>query len=162
MAVEESEPMIPELEREENLIAAARHIGKALGSNKNLTTDAKKILVDLGSKLSSMSISREMEEGKKGEEDEEEEEEEEKGGVNATEDRINVIQEKIMRWEEDQSMIWDLGPEEASEYLNAANKACRLIEKLESFNLSKDDQEYKLLIMLCLGLGDDLCFEVHP
>ncbi|KAL1322817.1 hypothetical protein AAHE18_14G224900 [Arachis hypogaea] len=145
MAVEESEPVIPELEREENLIAAARHIVKALGSNKNLTTDAKKILADLGSKLSSMSIPSEMEEGKEGEEDEEEEEEEEEGGVNATEDRINVIQEKIMRWEEDQSMIWDLGPEEASDYLNAANEARRLIEKLESFNLSKDDQEYKLL-----------------
>ncbi|MED6146697.1 hypothetical protein PIB30_036933 [Stylosanthes scabra] len=145
MAVEESEPVIPELEREENLIAAAKHIVKALGSNKNLTNDAKKVLADLGTKLSSMSIPSEMEEGKEGEEDEEEEEEEEEGAMNATEDRINVIQEKIMRWEEDQSMIWDLGPEEASEYLNAANEARRLIEKLESFNLSKDDQEYKLL-----------------
>ncbi|MED6207671.1 hypothetical protein PIB30_037883 [Stylosanthes scabra] len=142
MAVEESEPVIPELEREENLIAAAKHIVKALGSNKNLTNDAKKVLADLGTKLSSMSIPSEMEEGKEGEEEEEEEEE---GAVNATEDRFNVIREKIMRWEEDQSMIWDLGPEEASEYLNAANEARRLIEKLESFNLSKDDQEYKLL-----------------
>lgn len=146
MAVEEAEPVIPELEREENLIAAARHIVKALGS-KNLTNDAKKILADLGTKLSSMSIPSEKEEGKQGEGEEDEEEEEE--GASAVEDRLNVIQEKIMRWEEDQSMIWDLGPEEASEYLNAANEARRLIEKLEGLDLNKEDKEYKLLQRAC-------------
>ncbi len=38
----------PGLDGEENLIAAAQHIVKALGSNKNLTDDVRKILVDLG------------------------------------------------------------------------------------------------------------------
>ncbi|KAI5432235.1 hypothetical protein KIW84_036106, partial [Lathyrus oleraceus] len=152
MAVEESEKMIPELEREEDLIAAARHIVAALGLNKNLTSDAKKILADLGSKLSSMNITNEKEERKigkneddndEGEEVDDEEEEEEGAGV--IEKRLGLIQEKIMRWEEDESMIWDSGPEEASEYLNAANEARLLIDKLESMHLSKEDEEYKFL-----------------
>ncbi|RDX93370.1 Exocyst complex component EXO70E2, partial [Mucuna pruriens] len=160
MAVEESEPVIGELEREENLIAAVRNIVKALGPNKTLTSDAKKILADLGTRLSSMSIPSEKEVGKQGHgrddaddhgggggggggDDDDGEEEEE--GVSGIEERLGVIQEKIMKWEEDQSMIWDLGPEEASEYLNAANEARRLIEKLESLHLKKEDQEYKFL-----------------
>lgn len=147
MAVEESEPVIPELEREENLIAAARHIVKALGSKKNLTSDAKKILADLGSQLSSMNTHNEKEgKFKKREDDiDEEGEEEEEEGVSAIDKRLSVIQEKIMKWDEDQSMIWDLGPEEASEYLNTANEARILIEKLESMHLNKEDQEYKFM-----------------
>lgn len=154
MAVEESVPVIGELEREENLIAAVRHIVKALGPNKTLTSDAKKILADLGTRLSSMSSPSDKEERKQGQggddgvdrdgggHDDDDDEEE---GVSAIEERLSVIQEKIMRWEEDQSMIWDLGPEEASEYLNAANEARRLIEKLESLHLKKEDQEYKFM-----------------
>lgn len=147
MAIEESEPVIPELEREENLIAAARHIVKALGSNKNLTKDAKRILADLGSQLSSFTKSSEKEKGidEQGE-DEEEEKEEEEAVVSGTESRLNVIQEKIMRWEEDQSMIWDSGAEEVSEYLNAVDEARRLIERLENLHLNKEDQEYQFLL----------------
>ncbi|KAG5137598.1 hypothetical protein JHK82_022329 [Glycine max] len=156
MAVEESEPVIGELEREENLIAAVRHIVKALGPNKTLTSDAKKILADLSTRLSSMSIPSEKEEGKQGQGEDDgdnhdgggdlyDEDDDDDEGISAIEEKLNVIQEKIMRWEEDQSMIWDLGPEEASEYLNAANEARRLIEKLESLNLKKEDQEYKFM-----------------
>ena len=141
MALEESELVIPELEREENLIAAARHIVRALGSKKNLTSDAKKILADLGTQLHSMTNTSKKEE----DEDEEEEEEEEEGVSTFEEDRLNAIQELIMRWEEDQSMIWDSGPDEASEYVNAADEARGLIEKLETLHLSKEDKEYKLL-----------------
>lgn len=133
MAFEESEIVIPELEREENLIAAARHIVRALGSKKNLTSDAKKVLADLGTKLSSISKVSE-----KNEEEEEEEEKEE--GVGAFEDRLDAIQEIIMKWEEEnQSMNWD---EAASEYLNAAEEVHGLIEKLESLDLGKEDQGY--------------------
>ncbi|KAG4925882.1 hypothetical protein JHK87_051422 [Glycine soja] len=155
MAVEESEPVIGELEREENLIAAVRHIVKALGPNKTLTSDAKKILADLGTRLSSMSKPSEKDEGKQGQgedggddhdgSDDLHDDYDDDEGVSAIEERLNVIQEKIMRWEEDQSMIWDLGPMEASEYLNAANEARRLIEKLESLHLKKEDQEYKCM-----------------
>ncbi|CAL0308359.1 unnamed protein product [Lupinus luteus] len=130
MAVEESGPMIPELEREEKLISAAKHLVNALGSNNNLTSDAKKILADLGSQLSAMCMPSE-----KGEKD-----------ASSVEDRFDFIQEKIMRWEEDQSMIWDLGPEEVSEYMNAANDTLQLIEKLEGLQLSKEDKEYKILL----------------
>ncbi|XP_015946219.1 exocyst complex component EXO70E2-like [Arachis duranensis] len=83
MAFEESELMIPELEREENLIAAARHVVRALGSKKNLTGDAKKILADLGTQLRSISIASSKEKD--------------------LEDRLNAIEEVIMNWEEDQS-----------------------------------------------------------
>ncbi|KAF7822414.1 exocyst complex component EXO70E2 [Senna tora] len=115
MAIEESEPVIPELEREENLIAAARHIVQALGSNKNLTSDAKRILADLGTQLSSITKSYVR--------------------VSAIESRLNAIEEKIMRWEV-----------EATEYLNAADEARQLIERLESLHLNKEDQEYKFLL----------------
>lgn len=151
MAVEESRQVIPELEREENLIAAARHIVMALGSKNSLTSDEKKILADLGSKLSSMNIQSEKEEGKIGREKEndidteDEVNEEEEEGVGVIEQRLGLIQEKIMKWEEDQSMIWDLGPEETSEYLNAANDVRILIEKLEGMHLNKEDQEYEFL-----------------
>ncbi|CAL0314739.1 unnamed protein product [Lupinus luteus] len=149
MAIEESEPLIPELETEENLIAAARHLVKALGSNSNLTSDAKKILVDLGFDMNAISTSSEKEEGKHGqggEEDVKEMAEDEEGqDVNAIEDQLGVIREKIMRWEENHSMIWDLGPEEAYEYLNVANDARQLTEKLESLHLSKEDKMYKFL-----------------
>ncbi|KAI4346668.1 hypothetical protein L6164_007545 [Bauhinia variegata] len=138
MAMEESEPASPQLEREENLIAAARHIVKALGSSKNLTSDAKKVLAELGTQLSSMTKLRDMEEEEEGEVKEE--------GVSASEGRLNAIEEKIMKWEEDMSMIWDSGPDEASEYLTAADEARQLIERWESMHLDKEDQEYKLLL----------------
>ncbi|KAE9615732.1 putative exocyst complex component Exo70, cullin repeat-like-containing domain-containing protein [Lupinus albus] len=69
-----------------------------------------------------------------------------KEDASSVEDRLDFIQEKIMRWEEDQSMIWELGPEEASEYMNAANDALQLIEKLEGLHLSKVDKDYKILL----------------
>ena len=99
--------VIGELEREENLIAAVRHIVKALGPNKTLTSDAKKILADLGTRLSSMSIRSEKDEGKQGQgedggddhdgSDDLHDDYDDDEGVSAIEERLNVIQEKIMR-----------------------------------------------------------------
>lgn len=129
MAMADCKSVIPELEGEENLIAAAKHIARALGSNKNLTDDTRKILADLGAQLSSIST---FSEGK-GEK------------MSETEDRLNEIQEKVMSWEADQSMIWDSGPDEVSEYLNAADEARKLTERLESLSLNRDDEEYELL-----------------
>ncbi|KAL0014745.1 hypothetical protein SO802_001814 [Lithocarpus litseifolius] len=114
---------------EENLIAAATHIVKALGSNKKLTFSARKTLAELGTQLSTMAALNET-----------------KGDVvSEIEDRLYAVEEKILSWEEDQSMIWDSGAEEASEYLNAADEARKLTERLESLCLNKDDDEYKLL-----------------
>ncbi|KAF7803079.1 exocyst complex component EXO70E2 [Senna tora] len=142
MAVEESNHVIAELEREENLIAAAKHIVKALGSNRNLTNDAKKILADLGTQLSSMT-----EFGQKGEGNEWQNGEEDAEGDSAIEGRLNNIEEKIVRWEADhESWIWDSAPDEVSEYLAAADEARLLVEKLEGLDLKREDEEYKSLL----------------
>ncbi|OMP07819.1 Exocyst complex protein Exo70 [Corchorus olitorius] len=121
------ESVAPQIEGEENLIAAAKHIVRALGSNKNLTEDVKKILADLGSQLSNMATIDDniIEDGKSG-----------------IEEQLSVVQEKIMSWEADESMIWDSGPDEAADYLNAADEARKLTEILENQCLnSEEDKE---------------------
>lgn len=130
------------MEAEEDLIAAAQQIVRALESKMNLTDDARKILANLGSQLSNItrvSSSRDEE----FEEREEEEEEEEEEGHNEIEQRLDKIQDKVMSWENDQSiMIWDCGHEEAYDYIKAVDEARRLIEVLEnrsSSNSSEDD-----------------------
>ncbi|CAN1137639.1 Exocyst complex component EXO70E2 [Linum perenne] len=123
---------VQQLEGEENLIAAAREIVRALGSQKNLTDDAKKVLADLGSQLSNITITNEDKDG-----DDEEEEEEH---ISELEAQLNTVQEKISNWEADQSMIWDLGPDEAAEYLTATLDAQKLTERLEDLcNAGGDD-----------------------
>ncbi|MBA0683267.1 hypothetical protein Goari_024937 [Gossypium aridum] len=120
------ESVAPQLEGEENLIAAAKHIVRALGSNKNLTKDVKKILADLGSQLSTMAtIDDEGVEGLK-------------SGI---EERLSVVEEKIMSWETDESMIWDSGPDEAFEYLSAVDEARKLIQGLENRCLNGEDEK---------------------
>lgn len=121
----------PVMQGEEDLITAARNIVKALETNKNLTNDARKILADLGSQLST--IARESE--SKGEEE----------SPCEIEELINAVQDKVMKWEVEQSMIWDCGPEEGYEYLKAVDDARKLTERLESLNVSKDSEEDGLL-----------------
>ncbi|KAD4888005.1 hypothetical protein E3N88_20078 [Mikania micrantha] len=117
---------------EENLIAAARLILRALDSNKKITDEAKKILVELGIRLTSMPNITATE-------DENEEEEENDGELSRIREQINSIQEKIMTWEGDESMIWECDPEEGKEYLKTVDEARKLAESLESLNLSKDE-----------------------
>lgn len=121
--------MIPELEGEEKLIAAARYIVKALGSKEKLTVDGRKILAELGSQLCALISLNETKDDSTCE----------------IKDRLHAVEEKIMRWEEDHSMIWDSGPEEVSQFLNAAGEAQKLAERLESLRLNKDDSDYMLL-----------------
>ncbi|KAF8389936.1 hypothetical protein HHK36_024455 [Tetracentron sinense] len=121
--------MIPTVEGEENVIAAAQHIVRTLGTNQNLTDDMKKFLADLNSRLSTMTVFTES----KGE------------GISEIEERLNFLQEKVMNWESDQSMIWESGPEEASEYLLAVDEVRRLTESLGSLSLNEDVEENKLL-----------------
>ncbi|MBA0726160.1 hypothetical protein Golax_002008 [Gossypium laxum] len=126
MAMGDYESTATSLDGEENLIAAAEHIVKALGSNKNFTKDVKKILADLGSQLSTMAtIEDNMVEGKK-------------SGI---EEQLSVVEEKIMSWESDDSMIWDSGPDEVAEYLNAVNRARKLTERLENQCLSSQEEK---------------------
>ncbi|PON91234.1 Exocyst complex protein [Trema orientale] len=51
--MEDSKSAIPELEEEGQLIAAAKHIAHAIRSNKNLTDEARRVLADLATQLSS-------------------------------------------------------------------------------------------------------------
>ncbi|XP_022750730.1 exocyst complex component EXO70E2-like [Durio zibethinus] len=126
MAMEGYESVAPQLEGEENLIAAAKHIVRALGSNTNLTEDVKKILADLGSQLSSMAtIEDNMVEG----------------GKSGIEEQLSAVQEKIMSWEADESMIWDSGPDEAVEYLKAVDEARKLTERLENQCLNSEEEK---------------------
>ncbi|GLT75532.1 hypothetical protein SLA2020_472500 [Shorea laevis] len=131
MAKRGCESLVSKLEGEENLIAAAEDLVKALGSKKNLTSDMRKILADLGTQLSSMAstVDDNRVEGK---------------GISEIEEQLNVVQEEIMSWEADQSMIWGSGPGEASQYLNAADGARKLTERLESLHL--DSLEGKQLL----------------
>ncbi|KAL5807936.1 hypothetical protein ACOSQ3_028627 [Xanthoceras sorbifolium] len=124
----DSHVIISQLEEEENLIAAAKHLVRALGSNKNLTGNMKKILADLGSQLSTMATI----DDDKGEE------------ISEIEEQLNVVQDKIMSWEGDQSMIWD-SANEACEYLNAVDESRKLIERLDSLCFGKDKAENELL-----------------
>ncbi|KAI8534109.1 hypothetical protein RHMOL_Rhmol10G0062900 [Rhododendron molle] len=133
-------PVTPTLEGEEDLIAAAQQIVIALGTRRNLTSDARKILADLGTQLSSITKRSEN----KKEEDEEEEVEEEEG-LGEIKERLNIVEDKVMNWEVDESMIWDCGSEEAYDYVKAVDEAQKLIETLESLCLDRDGKESELL-----------------
>lgn len=106
-------------EGEGNLIAAAQQIARALASKRELTDEERKALVHLRAQLSTFTLDSEkkkknIEEGA------------------SREEHLDVIHEKIMRWENDQSMIWDLGQDEAYQYLNAVDETWKLIERLEN------------------------------
>ncbi|KAI3452216.1 hypothetical protein Pfo_008881 [Paulownia fortunei] len=123
------------MEAEEDLIAAAQHIVKALETKKNLTDDARKILANLGSKLTNITGVGESR-NENFEEDE---------GLNEIQLQLNRIQDKVMNWEKDQSMIWDCGPEEAYEYLKAVDEARKLIEILENRSPNSGSEDASLL-----------------
>ncbi|KAL6553056.1 hypothetical protein OROGR_006898 [Orobanche gracilis] len=110
------------MEMEEDLFASVQQIMEALELKNNLTDDAKKLLANLGSQLIDMS-------GLDGGRDEDSEEND---GLIEIEHRLDEIQNKVMNWEDDQSMIWDYGPEEAHEYLKAVEEARKLTEILEN------------------------------
>lgn len=122
MAMADFKSAFPEFDGEEKLIAAAKHIAKELGSRRDLTDEARKILVDLGAQLSSISRTNERKVEK----------------ICEIENKLDVVQEKVMSWEADQSMIWDSGPDEAFEYLNAAEEARKLTERLDNLASNKD------------------------
>ncbi|PON46178.1 Exocyst complex protein [Parasponia andersonii] len=123
MAMADFKSVFPESEGEEKLIAAAKHIARELESNKDLTDEARRILVDLGARLSSISTTNERS-GEK---------------ICDIENQLDAVQERVMNWEADQSMIWDSRLDEGFECLNAAEEAWKLTERLESLSLNKDE-----------------------
>lgn len=128
------ESELPAKNAEGDLIAAAQHIVAALGTKKILSQDERKILVDLRTQLTTMTMV-----------DDPKTIEPPTKGANETEECLNLVWEKIMDRVSDETMIWDLGPEDASEYLKAVDEARVLTERLENLCLSKDDEELELL-----------------
>ncbi|KAJ4973396.1 hypothetical protein NE237_006570 [Protea cynaroides] len=114
--------LIQTVEGEDHVIAAAQHIVRALGANRNLTDDVKRILADLDSRLSTMTV---LSTNKRGE-------------INEIEERLNFVQEKISSWDSDQS-IWHSSRGKASEYLQAVEEVQRLTESLGALPSNKDE-----------------------
>ncbi|XP_042022140.1 exocyst complex component EXO70E2-like [Salvia splendens] len=120
------------MEAEEYVIASAQKIMRALESDMKLSDDARNILANLGSQLSSLALASESRDAVSEEEGEEE-------GIDEIEQQLDRIQEKVMSWENNQStMIWDCSSEEAYDYMKAVDEARRLVEVLESRSGSED------------------------
>lgn len=70
----------------------------------------------------------------------------EERGESDIEEQLGFLEEKILSWDSDQSMIWDRDPEEASEYLKAVDEVLQLTEKLGSLHLDIKDREHDVLL----------------
>ncbi|KAK4767564.1 hypothetical protein SAY86_015314 [Trapa natans] len=122
-----------EFEWEGTLIAAAQHISEVLRSRRTLTDEERKALVDLRVQLSAVRV---VNPGKLNE----------KGIMNDKIENLYSVNEIIMAWDADQSMIWEAGKEEvAHEYMNAVEETQKLIEYLESLNLDNDSDKNEVL-----------------
>ncbi|XP_071721962.1 exocyst complex component EXO70E2 [Rutidosis leptorrhynchoides] len=112
---------------EQHVIAAARHIVKALGSTKNLSDDLRRILLDLDSHLSSLTIVTEDGGGGGGG----------GGGLFQIEQRLKDAEKKVMNGEK--SRIVSL-----SEYLEAVNEVQVLRESLRGLSLKGNKKHNEL------------------
>ncbi|KAF9608802.1 hypothetical protein IFM89_011840 [Coptis chinensis] len=112
---------------EENVFAAAQNFVRVLETNRNLPGDMRRILMDLNIQLSTMNLQSES-----------------RQGISKIEEQLSSVEEKLIRWESDQTMIWD-SQESASEYLQAVDEVRRLAESLEALSLDKDENVSELL-----------------
>ncbi|CAH8354138.1 unnamed protein product [Eruca vesicaria subsp. sativa] len=103
-----------EVDREEKLIASANYLVNELRSGKSLTRNAKNVLGNLLTELSRLVLISDD----RYEEDE-------------IETRLDIVCEKIMTREVDETMIWDLGSEAGNEFLDSVNELRVLIDRLE-------------------------------
>ncbi|XP_051141143.1 exocyst complex component EXO70E2 [Andrographis paniculata] len=113
------------MEAEEDLIAAVRQLIKALESKRNLTDDTRNILADLGSQLSAIARCPDTSN---------EEHDQRDHSPDELELHLDKLYDKIMSWEKDQqsTMIWDCGSQEAYDYLKSVDEVRKLAEKFES------------------------------
>ncbi|XP_058070454.1 exocyst complex component EXO70E2-like [Magnolia sinica] len=121
---------ISDLEGDERVLAVAQHIVKTLGTSKNPTDDMIRLLSEFDIRLSASRMTEILEK---------------KGGRSDVKEQLNLAEKKIMSWVSDESMIWDCGPDEASEYLLAVDEVRRLTENLGSLSLSEGQEESELL-----------------
>ncbi|KAG1341939.1 exocyst complex component EXO70E2 [Cocos nucifera] len=70
----------------------------------------------------------------------------EERGKSNIEERLGFLEDKILSWDSDQSMIWDRNPEEASKYLKAVDEVRLLTENLGSLHLDIEDREHDVLM----------------
>ena len=120
-------------EGEIHVIAAAQHIVKALGANKNLDDELRKILSQLDSHLSAMTVLTTESRGT---------------GFREVEEQLKYAEEKIRGWESNQSLLWDsdeFDPLEASEFLKAIDEIQALIEGLRSLSVNGNRKQKELL-----------------
>ncbi|XWS51229.1 hypothetical protein CRYUN_Cryun12cG0158600 [Craigia yunnanensis] len=61
------------------------------------------------------------------------------------EERLKQAERKIVSWESDQMMIWDSGPREASEYLEAVDEIQTLIDGLRGLSVNENRKQKELL-----------------
>ncbi|CAK7323216.1 unnamed protein product [Dovyalis caffra] len=112
--------MMTTYEGEQHVVAAAQHILKALGANTNLSDDFRRALTELDSHLSAMTIITESK----------------RWGFAEVEEQLKSAERKVMRWESNPSLIWDSGPTEASEYLQAVHEIHRVMETLGGLSMN--------------------------
>ncbi|KAG6620617.1 hypothetical protein I3842_Q058900 [Carya illinoinensis] len=122
--------ILPLCEGEQHVIAATQHLVKALGASKNLDDDLRKILSQLDSHLSAMTILSPESRGT---------------GFREVEQQFKWAEEKIRGWESNQSLMWDSDPLEASEYLKAVVEIQTLVEGLPRLSMSGTRKQKELL-----------------
>ncbi|KAF5477165.1 hypothetical protein F2P56_003836 [Juglans regia] len=122
--------VLPLCEGEQHVIAATQHLVKALRASKNLDDDLRKILSQLESHLSGMTILSPESRGT---------------GFREFEQQFKWAEEKIRGWESNQSLMWDSDPLEASEYLKAVVEIQTLVEGLQRLSMSGSRKQKELL-----------------
>ncbi|XAR63808.1 hypothetical protein NMG60_11023901 [Bertholletia excelsa] len=122
------ESIAPNYDCEEHMFFAAWHIVKALAS-KNLSDDARKLLSDLDTHLSTVTKAAQSKARQ----------------TREVEDQLKLAQKKVIRWESTGSKIWDSGPEEVSGYMQAVYEIQRLTESLRSLLPNRTGKQRELL-----------------
>ncbi|XP_052176919.1 exocyst complex component EXO70E2 [Diospyros lotus] len=126
---------------QEHVLAAARHLVKALGASKNLSDDTRRLLMELDSHLSSMariSDSRAEE-------------------IREFEQQLKFAEQKIVAWASNPSMIWASGSREtASDYLQAVYEIQRITESFSGRDKELLGQAHTLLHMAMERLEEEL------
>ncbi|XP_044477383.1 exocyst complex component EXO70E2-like [Mangifera indica] len=121
--------MIPNHEGDQHLLAAAHHVLKALGTFKNLSDEMRKLLIDLDGHLSKMTGNMEVMEGE----------------FVAVQEQFKSAESRILRWESNQTMIWDTGTEEVADYIGAIEEIQTLIESLRRLSVNGNGKQKEIL-----------------
>ncbi|KAL2935358.1 Exocyst complex component EXO70E2 [Bienertia sinuspersici] len=131
--------------RQESLIAA-HNLLRELEANDSLPDDMKKVLADLDSKLSAIELNLERSTSASDEMLKEKE-------YNDAIEKLKSLQEKIMVWESNRDMIWESGPEVASEYIEAVGEVVCLAELFRKLGVDGDDNIAKVEDVLQVAMA---------